>query len=87
MTDFHSHILPGIDDGSKDVQMSEQMLKLEAESGITTIVATPHFYLSEQGVEKFAAKREAAFEKLKPVAERMGIEIVKGAEVLYKAFG
>ncbi len=83
MTDFHSHILPGIDDGSKDIQMSEKMLELEAQSGITTIVATPHFYLSEQSVEKFAAKREAAFEKLKPVAERMGIEIVKGAEVYY----
>ncbi len=83
MTDFHSHILPGIDDGSQNVEMSEKMLELEAASGITTIVATPHFYLSEQSVERFVRKREAAFQELLPVAENMGIDIVCGAEVYY----
>lgn len=83
MTDFHSHILPGIDDGSQNVQMSKQMLELEAKTGVTTIVATPHFYLSQQNVERFAEKRRAAYEKLAPVAEEMGIDIVCGAEVYY----
>lgn len=83
MTDFHSHILPGIDDGAQNLQMSEKMLELEAQSGITTIVATPHFYLSQQSVERFAEKREEAFQKLLPIADEMGIEIVCGAEVYY----
>lgn len=83
MTDFHSHILPGIDDGSQNVEMSEKMLELEAASGITTIVATPHFYLSDQSVERFVRKREAAYQELLPVAENMGIDIVCGAEVYY----
>lgn len=83
MTDFHSHILPGIDDGSQNLQVSEKMLELEAASGIETIVATPHFYLSQQSVEEFAEKRQAAYEKLLPVAEEKGIQIVCGAEVYY----
>ena len=32
MIDFHTHILPGIDDGSRDIQMTEQMLEKEAAS-------------------------------------------------------
>ncbi len=42
MVDIHSHILYGLDDGSKDLPMSLDMLKIAAESGTTDIVATPH---------------------------------------------
>ncbi len=42
MIDIHSHILPGIDDGSRSTEESVSMLKIAAESGITDIVATPH---------------------------------------------
>lgn len=44
MIDFHTHILPGIDDGSRSVEMTMQMLNAETEQGVTGIVATPHFY-------------------------------------------
>ena len=43
MVDFHTHILPGIDDGSDSVECSIEMLKQEAEQGISHVVATPHF--------------------------------------------
>ena len=43
IVDFHSHVLPGIDDGSKDPEMSLQMLCMLAKQGITHVVATPHF--------------------------------------------
>ena len=39
--DFHTHILPGIDDGSASVEESIELLKKEAEQGITRVVATP----------------------------------------------
>lgn len=42
MVDIHSHILPGIDDGSSDLAESLRMLEIAAESGTTDIVATPH---------------------------------------------
>lgn len=43
MIDLHSHILPGIDDGSPNMESSLAMAKMAAEDGIHTIIATPHF--------------------------------------------
>ncbi len=42
MVDIHSHILPGLDDGSPNIEASMAMLKIAADSGTTDIVATPH---------------------------------------------
>lgn len=41
-TDMHSHILPGIDDGSPDVETSISLLKSLAAAGITKFICTPH---------------------------------------------
>ncbi|MDB2116101.1 tyrosine-protein phosphatase [Clostridium paraputrificum] len=43
MIDIHSHILPGIDDGAKNINMTLHMIKMAVESGTKDIVATPHF--------------------------------------------
>lgn len=43
--DFHSHILPGIDDGSRNVETSIGMLWMCKEHGVDTMIATPHFML------------------------------------------
>ncbi|MFZ7942491.1 tyrosine-protein phosphatase [Neobacillus sp. 19] len=42
MIDLHCHILPGIDDGAKDLSESIKMAQKAVEQGIHTIVATPH---------------------------------------------
>lgn len=81
--DFHSHILPGVDDGSKSIEMTTQMLSLAAAQGVTTMVATPHFYASKMEVDRFLSKRQAAYESIKDVANGMGIEIRLGAEVAF----
>lgn len=57
-TDFHSHILPGIDDGSRDVEESLVMLRMEAQQGIRHVVATPHFYPRHNAPEEFLKRRE-----------------------------
>ena len=44
LTDFHSHILPGIDDGSKRVSDSLAMLKILRSQGVERVIFTPHFY-------------------------------------------
>ena len=43
MTDYHSHILPGMDDGSRSVEESLSLLREEVRQGIDTVVMTPHF--------------------------------------------
>ncbi len=64
MIDFHSHILPGVDDGSKSVEMSLEMLRLSAEQGVTDICLTPHFYAERETPAKFLEKRQRAAEEL-----------------------
>lgn len=81
--DFHSHILPGIDDGASDAEMSLKMLEMEKASGVTTIVATPHFYLSSQKPEDFFSKRDEAFGRLSELLSEDSPAIHLGAEVLY----
>ena len=39
--DMHSHILPGLDDGSKNMEMTLAMLRVAVEEGIGTIYTTP----------------------------------------------
>ena len=41
LIDFHTHILPGIDDGSRNVEMSLNMLATQREQHVDEIVATP----------------------------------------------
>ena len=56
MIDFHSHVLPGIDDGSKDVSESLEMLRLSLLEGTDIIVATPHFYVDRSSITSFLDK-------------------------------
>ena len=85
LTDFHSHILPGIDDGSSSVEESIAMLRMEAEQGISAMVATPHFYARHDDPERFLARRAASAERLQAaMAQQEGLpEIYLGAEVHY----
>lgn len=85
VVDFHSHILPGIDDGSASVEESIAMLRLEAEQGITHVVATPHFYPRHDSLERFLSRRAEAEMRLREkMAKHDNLpEIYIGAEVYY----
>ena len=84
-TDFHSHILPGVDDGSAGVEESVAMLRLEAEQGVRHVVATPHFYARHDSPDRFLKRRAEALESLQKEMEKYpdlpGISV--GAEVYY----
>ncbi len=85
LIDFHSHILPGIDDGSASLEESIGMLQMEAQQGITHVVATPHFYAQYDDPEHFLERRAAAAAALQAeMAKYEGLpEISLGAEVYY----
>ena len=83
MFDFHTHILPGIDDGSSSVEESIAMLEMLKEQGVEGVAATPHFYAEDTSPEDFFEKRRASWEALKPHLKPDYPEIRLGAEVLY----
>ena len=83
--DFHSHILPGIDDGSASLEESIALLRMEAEQGVRHVVATPHFYARYDSPDRFLEKRRRAEEALRSEMEKHeGLpEITVGAEVYF----
>ena len=83
--DFHTHVLPGIDDGSACVEESLEMLRQLAAQGVGAVVATPHFYPGQDRLDRFLARRAAAEEKLRSaMANIPGLpELHIGAEVYF----
>ena len=79
VTDFHSHILPGVDDGSISVDESIAMLQMEARQGIRRVIATPHFYPQHDNLEKFLNRRAASEMRLREELERerAGLSFIK----------
>lgn len=64
MIDMHTHLLPGIDDGSESAAESIEMLRLEANDGIRMVVASPHFYADREDPVMFLDRRDRAEETL-----------------------
>lgn len=83
IADMHTHILPGVDDGSPDLETSVQMLDAMYAQGIRRVAATPHFYANHDAPERFLRRRAAAAEKLRSVWKWEDMELRIGAEVHY----
>jgi protein-tyrosine phosphatase len=79
-TDMHSHLLPGIDDGSPDVATSLQLIKGLVELGYKKFICTPHIY--KELYPNTQATIKAAYEQLQPAlaAEWPGLELRYAAE-------
>ena len=83
MIDMHSHIINGIDDGSKSIEMTINMLKKAEQSGTTDIIATPHFMRGRFEVEYNEVLKKV--EELKEISRENNIDIniYAGQEVYY----
>lgn len=82
--DFHTHILPGIDDGAKTVEDAVSMLKIAGKCGAETVVLTPH-YSASMSVSEFCQKRKEQYKLLENAIKKDGGDFPKlllGAEVL-----
>lgn len=75
--DFHTHVLPGVDDGSKDIEMTKEMLLKCYEQGVRTIVATSHNYPSEHKKQDNDARKE-----LTAMVDKLAKEINENFNVL-----
>jgi len=79
MIDFHSHILPGIDDGSKDFETSLKMIKISIDEGVEYICATPHFIPEEHELKREIY--DAKLEEIKNSSIKGHIHVLRGLEV------
>ena len=53
LVDLHTHILPGIDDGARDVDEAADMLAALSRQQVDTVVLTPHYLSDEMPMEEF----------------------------------
>lgn len=83
MVDLHCHILPGVDDGSASLEESVAMARLAAESGVSRIVATPHFRGEEEALQTLP-RILSRFRMLSKELQRQQVPITlhPGAEIL-----
>lgn len=82
MLDLHAHILPNIDDGSASPEETAELLDLMYQQGVTTVVATPHFYPMQEAPDSFLSRRQTAVEQMLPATENQP-KLLLGAEVAY----
>jgi protein-tyrosine phosphatase len=78
--DLHSHLLPGVDDGSRTVAQSVRVLRTFAARGITDVACTPHVLASNVALG-WPPAYEAAWAELSASMPE-GIRIHRGAEVM-----
>ena len=83
MIDLHTHILPGVDDGSPDMAMSVRMAEIALRCGTRTLVATPHSNQTQR-FENFACEAlDRRFDALEKKLEDLGIplQLLRGMEI------
>ena len=85
LVELHCHILPGIDDGARDLDMSMSLIRREVSDGVVGVVFTPHFHYERITVEKFVELRKAAFRQVAAAVRTEGLRVAGklGAEVYY----
>lgn len=79
MIDLHTHILPGVDDGARDLTIALDMGRFAVDGGITTIAATPHFYEIPQWslVKEKVAELQREF-----INAQIEVKLIAGAELM-----
>lgn len=83
--DFHTHIIPRIDDGAKDMDMALAMLRTARKSGAEKVILTPH-YSTHADIGEFFSLREKRIRQLKDAMRENPEdfpEILAGAEVAF----
>ena len=82
MTDLHTHILPGIDDGPKDPETARQLLDMQLRQGVRRIALTSHYHPEMEPLDGFLDRREVAFKALQGVCPSE-LTLKKGCEVYF----
>ena len=80
MIDFHTHILPSMDDGSNSIETSKKMLEEIENDGVEVVCLTSHYYSFFESIDKFIERRNEAFAKLNYQGK---LKLKLGSEIRY----
>lgn len=81
LVEMHSHIIPGIDDGSQHIETSLKMIAKLQEQGAEKIVLTPHYYSDDISLDDFLRRRYNAFNALLKALPPGSPKLIPAAEV------
>ena len=79
MIDIHCHILPGIDDGSPDLETSVQMAQIAAKDGIRVIIATPH--IGDDPVDRKVVLEKVKILNVRLKEKNVQLRVFPGGEI------
>ena len=86
MLDMHAHILPGVDDGPKNLEESMGLIEQAIEEGISDIIATSHAYNPHYDVPKAKVLEQIAMLKKEVTKRNLSIRIHAGQEIRIQDF-
>ncbi len=86
LVEVHSHILPGIDDGARDIETSLKMIARLQEQGAKKIVLTPHYYSDTISLDDFLRMRDQSFNALMRALPPGSPTLIPAAEVFISEF-
>ena len=73
MIDLHSHVLPGLDDGARDLAESVALARVLADSGVSVLAATPHV---RKDYPTRPEQMRAALSRVREAVDEAGIDLV-----------
>ena len=81
LVETHCHIIPGIDDGSPDIDTSLAMIEKLQRQGAKKIILTPHYYSDNISLDDFLRRRDKAFNELMRALPSGSPTLIPAAEV------
>lgn len=83
--DIHSHVLPAVDDGAKDLGEAIEILKIMKAQGVDVVVATPHFDIADPDALQKKEKIISKYNELRLSQEAKKLpEIYLGYELVFR---
>lgn len=82
--DIHSHVLPGMDDGSLSEKESLHMLKMAGKQGVTAVIVTPHYSMDFKNINSELIRQQCRKLEQKLLQEQgKSIKLYPGQEIFY----
>ena len=83
MIDIHTHVIPGVDDGAEDLDEALTLLAMAADSGVDTVVTTPHCNIPDEYKNYVCPELDALWRALGREMQRAGIPVrlCRGMEI------